>query len=134
VAVLLAAATAGCELAMIGGASSARSFSTTDSMPIAGPRADVLDVVRSTGESLGYTVTAIDREHGSLTLTSQSAFAGQFVGYMHYATLMVWDADGGKTLKFNLSLAGTYGAGGEAEAEERLRQFKSKLGEALATR
>lgn len=132
-AALAALSASGCELAMIGGASTLRQSGLSDTVPLMVPPEAAARAVAEVGRSLGYSVNYVDLNQGSVTLSKSDPFVGQFVGVMHSTTIATSSVDRGKNLKLSVNVTGSYGRGGENEVAERLEEFKAKLLETLGS-
>lgn len=109
-----------------------QSFSTTDSMLLDTPRADILDVVADVGKSMEFDVSAIDKNRGSITLSSSAAYAATFlIGKMNNSNLTVTTQDRGKKLDIQVFTTGNFGTGGREASEKLVNDFKSRLRERL---
>ena len=125
---------AGCaEVGFLG--SKNQTFRTTDSMLLDTPRADILDLVADVGKSMKFDVSAIDKNTGSITLSSSAAFATTvLIGKMNNSNLKVTIQDGGKKLDIWLFIMGNFGTGGQEAAEKLVNDFKTRLRERLGMR
>ena len=79
----------GCaEIGLIG--SKTQTFTGRDSITLQALRPDILDVVAEVGKSLGYDVSGLDREAGTISLSSRSSmFTGVMIGKINHSTLRI---------------------------------------------
>lgn len=133
VVAILAIGLVGCgEIGIFG--SKTKSFTGHDSLILTSPRADILDMVASTGKDLGYEVSALDKEHGTISLDSNSGMlAGAMIGKINRTTLSANVEDGGKKLALSISIYANFNEGGQEAAQKRMDEFKKKLSEKLAS-
>ncbi|MDE2179459.1 MAG: hypothetical protein KGJ40_01230 [candidate division NC10 bacterium] len=127
IGICIALTLAGCgEIGMM--ASETQSFHGKDSITLQIPRSDILDVIAEVGKSLGYNVSSLDREAGTISLSSgASLFTGVMIGKINNSTLQISSIEGGKKLGINVSLMGNFGTGDQEAATNLVGDFKAKL-------
>lgn len=117
----------GCaEIGLMG--SKTQNFTGSDSITLQAPRPDILDVVAEVGKSLGYNVSGLDREAGTIYLSSSSSlFTGVMIGKINNSTLYISSLEGGKKLGIRVMLGGNFGTGGQEAATRLVEDFKAGL-------
>mgnify|MGYP001610262669 CR=1 FL=1 len=109
-------------------ASDAQTFTGKDSITLQTPRSDILDVVAEVGKSLGLTVTGLDKEAGTIHLSSgASFFTTMMIGKMNSSTLIISSQEGGRKLAVQVHVTGNFGTGGQEGAASLVGDFKAKL-------
>lgn len=104
------------------------SFSLRDSMLLQNPFPNTLEVIAEVGESLGYRVTALDKEAGSISLLAGSGFFEHaMIGKMNAIIITVHSKEEGKRLEYVVSVSGNFGTGGQEQAMKVINEFKAKL-------
>ena len=112
----------------IGIISKMQTFTGRDSITLQAPRPDILDVVAEVGKSLGYDVSGLDREAGTISLSSKSSmFTGVMIGKTNFSTLTISSEEGGKKLGIRVVLGGNFGTGGQEAATRLVEDFKAEL-------
>lgn len=113
---------------MVGG--EIQTFQGRDSIILPVPRSDILDIVAEVGKSLGYSISGLDREAGTISLSSStSPFTQAMIGKTNRSTLSVSLKEGGKKLDIHVSLIGNFGTAGQEEATNLVKDFKVNLSE-----
>lgn len=117
----------GCaEIGLMG--SKTQTFNGKDSITLQTPRSDILDIVAEVGKSLGYNVSGLDRESGTISLSSSaSLFTGVMIGKINRSTLHISSLEGGKKLGILVMLVGNFGTGGQEAATRLVEDFKAEL-------
>jgi len=109
------------------------SFQGTDSLALETARPDILDIIAETGKSLGYRVSGLNKEGGSIQLTTKPTIVDKalFSGFQTNPIVLSFQiSEDGK--KINITFMGTGKKVGTPEgAKEVLEEFKSKLSENL---
>lgn len=109
-------------------ASKAQTFNGRDFITLQDQRSDILDVVAEVGKSLNYEISGLDREAGTISLSSRvSLFTGVMIGKYNETMLTISSEEDGKKLSINIYLQGNFGTGGQEAAMSLLGNFKSKL-------
>jgi len=109
-------------------ASKTQTFNGKDSITLQVPRSDILDVVAEVGKSLGYNVSGLNRETGTISLSSSvSLFTGVMIGKINETTLIISSEKGGKKLGIHVHLMGNFGTGGQEAATRLVEDFRAKL-------
>lgn len=129
---ILVISLAGCaEVGVLG--TKTKYFTGHDSFIMQSPQTNILDVVAAAGKDLGYEVSALDKEHGIISLNSSAGMAAVvMIGKIYSATLNVTVEDGGKKLALSINLSANFNEGGQEAAQKRIDEFKRKLSEELA--
>ena len=103
-------------------------FTGKDSILLQVSRPDILDIVAEVGKSMGYNVSALDREAKTISLSSSSSvFSTVLIGKMSQATLTISSKDNGKRLNIDVFVTGNFGTGGQEAAMKIIDDFKTKL-------
>ena len=111
---------------MVGG--DIQTFQGRESIILPVPKSNILDIVAEVGKSLGYSVSGLDREAGTISLSSGTSILTQaMIGKMNQSTLSVSLGEGGKKLDIGVSLMGNFGTGGQEAATNLVGDFKAKL-------
>lgn len=114
--------------AEIGLFSKTKTFSGTYAIKLDSARPDILDVLARVGKGIGYDVSGLNRESGSISLaTSSSAAALLFYGGISHKTMSFTVADGGKTLNTSIFLLGDFGNGTQSESDRMFDQLNKAL-------
>ena len=114
-------------------ASTTHTFTGKESITLRTPRADILDIVAKVGESLGYDVSGLDKESGTISLSSGSgAFAGTMIGKFNTNILTITVEKGSQKLNIVVVVTGNFGSGGQEAASRLMEDFKTKLLEKTA--
>jgi hypothetical protein len=110
-------------------------FNGTDSFGLEVVNSDILDIIAETGKSLGYRVSALSRENGSIQLIKKTSALGQV------AAIAGMPSSNTFTLSFQLSESDKtinisfFGKGKKFDNQEKMQvvldEFKSKLSEYL---
>lgn len=117
---------AGCAPGML--ISQSQSYSGKESIPLAAPRADILDTVAAVGKDMGYEVANLDREHDVITISAGSSGFGMYLtGKYSSATISVQVKDDGRKLETTVSVMGNFGSGGQEAADKLIDDFKNRL-------
>ena len=131
-AIFLIMAIPGCGMVGMMAGGGTDNFMGEDSFTVQPPREDILDVVAQVGKSLGYKVSGLNKEMGTISLTSRTSMAtGMLIGKQSNATLTVASKENGKKLGISIFLMGNFGTGGQEHAEKLMSEFKAKLSETL---
>ena len=114
--------------AEIGVFSKVQTFRGKDSMLLPVSRPDILDIVAEVGKSMGYSVSALDREANTISLSSSSSMLSTaLIGKTSQAILTISSKDNGKRLDINVVVTGNFGTGGQEAAMKIIDDFKTKL-------
>ena len=106
--------------------SKSEQYSTTDSFALAKSPANFVDTVTATGQSLGYTVSGVDRSKNGVMLSDGVGLGtGVLIGKMGRTALMV-NLEG-RTVKLSISALGNFGMADQTKVDERLRRFRDAL-------
>ncbi len=109
-------------------ASPIQNFSGKDSILLTASRSDILDIAAEVGKSMGFYVSALDRDRNIVSLSSGSSFAiALLIGKTSDAILTINSNDKGKKLDVDIWLMGNFGTGGQDEAEGLLKEFRIRL-------
>ena len=112
----------------VGGFSEMQTFQGVDHVNIQEPREDILDIVAETGQSMGYNVSALNREIGTISLrTTGSAASRALFAKVTDATLRISKVDNGRRLNIDYMFMGNLGSGGQEAAMEAVDNFKEEL-------
>lgn len=107
-------------------------FTGTDTLAIASPRSDILDVIAAVGKEMGMSVTSLDKKKGAIGLERGISGAGLLlIGSMSSAQLGVEVKDAGKTLDISTMTMGNFGAGGQDATTKLIEEFKARLAKNL---
>jgi len=113
-------------------ASKTETFKGKDSITLKAPRPDILNIVAEVGKSLGYSVSGLDREAGTISLSYDAGlFTGVMIGKINKTTLMIRSEKGGNELSILFWLMGNFGSGGQEAADKLIEDFKVKLFEKI---
>jgi|GEM_PF-3004105 len=105
-----------------------QTFRGKDSMLLPVSRPDILDIVAEVGKSMGYSVSALDREANTISLSSSSSMLSTaLIGKTSQAMLTISSKDNGKRLDINVIVTGNFGTGGQEAAMKIIDDFKTKL-------
>lgn len=105
-----------------------QSFTGKDSLLLQNPRSDILDVIAEVGKSMGYSVSALDKEANTVSLSSSSSMFTTFlIGKMSRTTFQISSKDRGKKLDIEVFVVGNFGTGGQEAAMKLINDFKAKL-------
>lgn len=108
--------------------SKTETFRGNDSLVLSTPKPDILDVVARVGKSIGYSVSSLDKEAGTVGLAFKtSLFTGVMIGKITHATLTIISVDNGTKLNIRVMLMGNFGTGGQDAAIQLINDFKAKL-------
>lgn len=109
-------------------ASETQTFNGKDSITLQTPKSDIIDVIADVGKSLGYNVSGLNRETGTISLSSSvSLFTGVMIGKINQSTLTIASEEGGKKLGIHVHLMGNFGTGGQEAATRLVEDFRAKL-------
>jgi len=98
------------------------------SIMLEAPREDILDIVAEVGRTMGYSVSGLDRDQGTISLSSGSSMATTgLLGKSSQATIYVAIVELGKKLDTRISLVGNFGKGTQKAADKLFEDFKTKL-------
>jgi hypothetical protein len=103
-------------------------FTGKDSLLLQNPRPDILDVIAEVGKSMGYSVSSLNKEANTISLSSSSSMlTTSLIGKMSQATLLIFLKDRGEKLDIEVFVSGNFGTGGGESAMELINDFKAKL-------
>jgi hypothetical protein len=109
-------------------ASETQTFTGNDSITLQAPRADILNIAAEVGKSLGYNVSRLDKDRGTISLSYDAGlFIGVMIGKIQNATLTISSENGENKLSVSVFLMGNFGEGGQEAAMGRIEDFKAKL-------
>ncbi len=105
-----------------------QNFTGKYSMLLQVPRADILNIITEAGKSLGYSVSAIDKEAKTISLSSSgSGFTTFLIGKTSQATLTISSKNNGRRLDIDVFVIGNFGTGGQKAAMKLVKDFEAKL-------
>ena len=108
-------------------ASKTETFTGKDSITLKTPRPDILSIVAEVGKSLGYSVSSLDKEAGTISLSYDAGlFTGVMIGKINKITLTIFER-GGNKLGISVFLMGNFGSGSQEAAGKLVEDFKVKL-------
>lgn len=105
-----------------------QTYTGRDSLILQAPEPNILHTVGEVGKSLGYKVSGLDKERGTIRLTSTSPlFVSVMVGKSSSATLSISIKDSGKKLDIGVVAYGNFGAADQENVMALVSDFKAKL-------
>lgn len=110
-----------------------QTYTGADSVDLPSQRADILNAVSETGQSMGLSVSGMDKKAGTISLQNSSSMAStMLMGKSNQVHLGVTVTNNGKTLDLEITIVGNFGSGTREAADKILEDFKSRLHERLA--
>ncbi len=107
---------------------SMKSFSGSYAIELQEPRVDILDVIAEVGEEMGHSVSSLDRERMTISLsTGSSAVTMGVVGKNNSTMISISVTESGKKLDVVISVVGNFGKGTQKTADNLFNDFREKL-------
>lgn len=105
-----------------------QTFIGQESMQLKSPRPDILDVIAEVGKSMGYEVTALNKQFDSISLGAQSSMLNVvLIGKISHVDLSIMSREGGRILDVQVMASGNFDTGGQEAAMKILNDFKENL-------
>lgn len=105
-----------------------KSFSGSYAIELQEPRVDILDVIAEVGEEMGHSVSSLDRERMTISLsTGSSAVTMGVVGKNNSTMISISVTESGKKLDVVISVVGNFGKGTQKTADNLFNDFREKL-------
>ncbi len=99
-----------------------------DSLLLQVPTPNILDTMAEVGSSLGYKVSGLNRQHGTIHLTSCSPmFTNIMIGKFSSTTLSITVMENGTKLDIRVQTIGNFGTAEQENVMGRVNKFKVKL-------
>lgn len=105
-----------------------QTYTGSYSITLESARDDILDIIAEVGKTMDYSVSGLDSEHSTISLSSGTSVATTgLLGKSNQATIYVAVAELGKKLDIKIYLVGNFGAGTQKAADKLFEEFKAKL-------
>jgi len=112
----------------VGVFTSTDSYGTTDTLALARPAQDFVNVTQEVGRSLGYKVSGVVAERNQVALSDNGSGVGNaLIGRASYRTITVTLEPGGRSVHFEVSMTGNMGSAKQEKAQKRLADLKAAL-------
>lgn len=109
----------------IGMFSKTKSATVTDSITLATPSADILDVLTDTGKAMGWNPTARDNKQHIITFEDGSGSV--LTGSVTVTRMAAKVSEDGKIIDLEIMVSGNFGYGTMENGQKVINKFKKKL-------